>query len=216
MDYNQKMFLNEEKTKLKIFYFNKTKPFSTRLELNNQNIEQVKTIKLLGTYITDDLKWKKNTHFLVKRAYSRMELLRQLTKFTKSREDKLQIYKVYIRSVLEQSSVVWNSSLTMKNEREMERVQKIAVRLIMGDQTDYKESLNVLKLTTLKERRNLLSGTFAKKCLANQKTKSLFVRNIKNHQIKLKTEPFQNQTHKNSQNEEISYYEHDKATKQTL
>ena len=49
--------------------------------------------------------------------------------------------------------------------------KKIAVRLIMGDQTEYKESLNVLKLTTLTERRNLLSVTFAKKCLANQKTK---------------------------------------------
>ena len=109
------MILNEEKTKSMIFNFNKTKQFSTRLTSNNKTIEQVKAIKLLGTYITDNLKWNKNTKFLVKRAYSRMELLRQLAKFTRSRQDKLQIYKVYIRSVLEQSSVVWNSSLTMKN-----------------------------------------------------------------------------------------------------
>ena len=95
----QKMLLNEEKTKSMIFYFNKTKQFSTRLILNNNTIEQVKSFKLLGTFITDDLKWNKNTQFLVKRAYSRMELLRQMTKFTTSKKDKLQIYKIYIRSV---------------------------------------------------------------------------------------------------------------------
>ena len=176
---NQKMVLNEEKTKSMIFNFNRTKQFSTRLNLNNNNIEQVKSIKLLGTYITDDLKWNMNTKFLVKRAYSRMELLRQLTNFTKSKKDKLQIYKVYIRSVLEQSSVVWGSSLSKKNERELERVQKVAVRLIMGKYDSYEESLKSLKLQSLKERRNLLSVNFAKKCLKNENTKSIFKKNTK-------------------------------------
>ena len=120
-----------------------------------------------------------------------MELLRQLSNFTRSRQDKLQIYKVYIRSVLEQSSVVWNSSLTKKNEREMERVQKVAVRLIMGEDTKYEESLKILKLTSLKENRNLLSVKFAEKCLANKNTRSIFTRNINPHQMKLrKTEHF--------------------------
>ena len=50
-----------------------------------------------------------------KKAYARMEILRQLTNITKSQKDKLQIYKVYIRSVLEQASVVWHSSLTKEN-----------------------------------------------------------------------------------------------------
>ena len=58
---------------------------------------------------------EKEHNFFSFRAYSRMEILRQLTKFTKSRQEKLQIYKVYIRSVLEQSSVIWNSSITKKN-----------------------------------------------------------------------------------------------------
>ena len=66
-----------------------------------------------------------------------MEILRQLTNFTKSQKDKLQIYKVYICSVLEQSSVVWHSSLTKQNERELERVQKVAVKLILGKDLPY-------------------------------------------------------------------------------
>ena len=87
-------------------------------------------MKLLGTIKTNDLKWNKNTHFLIKKAYARMEILRQLTNFTKSTKDRLQIYKIYICSVVEQSAVVWNSSLTKYNERELERVQKVAVKLI--------------------------------------------------------------------------------------
>ena len=33
---------------------------------------------------------------------------------------KIQIYKTYIRSVLEQSCVVWNYNITKKSERELE------------------------------------------------------------------------------------------------
>ena len=114
---NQKMTLSEEKTKSMIFNFRREKQFSTRLSLNKKHIETVTEFKLLGTYINNDLKWNKNTKYLVKRAYARMKLLRQMTKFTKSTWDKLIIYKVYIRSILEQSSVVWNSSLTKKLKR---------------------------------------------------------------------------------------------------
>ena len=58
---NQKMELNEEKTKAMIFNFSRTKQFYTRLTLKKQNIETVKHIKLLGTIISDNLKWNKNT-----------------------------------------------------------------------------------------------------------------------------------------------------------
>ena len=55
-------------------------------------------MKLLGTIISDDLKWNKNTNFLVKKAYARMELLRRIKNFTKSTSDKLQIYKTFIKN----------------------------------------------------------------------------------------------------------------------
>ena len=133
----QKMILNEEKTKLMVFNFTKKRKFSTCLILNNKNIETVKEIKLLGTLITDDLKWGKNSKFLVKRAYSRMELLRQMANFTKSTKDKMHIYKVYIRSVLEQSCVVWHQNISKINEKELERVQKVAVRLITNNTNNH-------------------------------------------------------------------------------
>ena len=44
-----------------IFYFSKTSQFSTHLKLNGKKIENVNQIKLLGTIVTDDLKWGKKT-----------------------------------------------------------------------------------------------------------------------------------------------------------
>ena len=62
-----------------------------------------------------------------------MELLRKVAEFTKSVEDKKEIYVLYIRSILEQSSVVWHSSSTKENAEDLERVQKCAVKLILGE-----------------------------------------------------------------------------------
>ena len=111
----QKMKLNTDKTKCMIFNFTRSKQFSTRLTLKNTQLETVKEMKLLGTIITDDLKWNKNTTFLVKKAYARMELLRRIKNFTKSTNDKLQIYKTFIRNQVEQSCVVWGSNISKKN-----------------------------------------------------------------------------------------------------
>ena len=115
-----------------------------------------------------------------------MELLRQLSNFTTSVNDKTHIYKTYIRSVLEQSCVVWNSNLTKQNKKELERVQKVAVKLITNKNKSYKEALTQLKLPTLEERREELSAKFANKCLKNSKTKHMFTENMKTHQMKLR------------------------------
>ena len=104
---NQKMELNEQKTKNMLFNFTKTRQFSTRITLKNKVTETVKETKLLGTIITDNLKWSKNTKSLVKQAYGRMKLFRKVSEFT-NRNDRLHIYKMFVRSVLEKSCVVWH------------------------------------------------------------------------------------------------------------
>ena len=67
------MKLNIKKTKNIIFNFSRKFQFTTKLSVENENIEIVKEVKLLGTYITDDLKWNKNTTELVKKSYKRMQ-----------------------------------------------------------------------------------------------------------------------------------------------
>ena len=54
------MMLNMKKTKIMIINFTKNKQFTTRLQENNMNIEVVTKFKLLGTWITNYLKWDVN------------------------------------------------------------------------------------------------------------------------------------------------------------
>ena len=64
---SKKMKLNEKKTKNMIFNFTKKIQFTTDLQVNENSIEIVDEIKLLGTYITNDLKCTKNSSELVKK-----------------------------------------------------------------------------------------------------------------------------------------------------
>ena len=95
------------------------------------------------------------------------------------------IYQNYIRSIAEQSAVVWHSSLSGKNRQDIERIQKVAVRIIMGwNYKNYSLSLKALQLDTLKKRRDILSLRFAKNCLKNEKMKLLFPIKKSNHDMK--------------------------------
>ena len=123
-----------------IFNFSKKKTLFHTTHTKWKNIQAVKEMKLLGTIISDDLKWNKNTRFLIKRAYARMELLRQLNKFTNSIRDKIHIYKTYVRSVLEQSCVVWSSNPTKRNIKELEQVQKVSIKLITNNKKHIKKT----------------------------------------------------------------------------
>jgi hypothetical protein len=150
----QKMKLNVKKTKSMIFNFSKKNQFTTDLKVNDKSIEIVREAKLLGTVITDKLTWDRNTEEIIKKAYKRMQLLYASAGFTSSKYDLKSIYLTFIRSVLEQSAVVWHSSLNNQNKKDIERVQRAAVRVIMGNEyTNYKDGLKNLKLQTHKKKR---------------------------------------------------------------
>ena len=86
-----------------------------------------------------------------------------------------EIYTLYIRSILESSAVVWHSSITQAEEIQIERVQKVALRIILKDNyEDYESALNLTGLQTLKERRTYLCKQFAIKCTQNEKTREMF------------------------------------------
>ena len=181
---NKEMMINQAKSKTMLFNFTTKYQFNTRLKINNQILETVKETRLLGTVITSDLKWDRNTNDIVKRAYTRMDIIRKLKNFEAPYKDLKHIYIVYVRSLLEQSSNVWHSSLTIQNKNDLERVQKVALKIILGsDYKTYSNALNFLDLETLNERREHLCLQFAKKCLKNPKMKHLFPLNNRTHEM---------------------------------
>ena len=76
-----------------------------------------------------------------------------------------QVYIAYVRSLLEQSCTVWHSGLTDQNSNDLERVQKVALWLILNEPLkNYEEALVALDLEKLASRREHLCLAFAQKC----------------------------------------------------
>ena len=121
----KQMKLNILKTKNIIFNFSSDKKFSTDIRLKKDVIETVTEAKLLGTIITDDLKWNRNTENIVKETNRRMQLLHKAKKFTNNIRDLKQIYMLQIRSKLDQSAVVWHSSLSNKNRNDLRKSSEV-------------------------------------------------------------------------------------------
>ena len=107
-----------------------------------------------------------------------MTILRKLYKFDIPREDLVLIYCSYIRSILELNSNVWFSSITNEERENLERVQKIACKIILKDEFEsYNKALKTLNLQSLSDRRQMLAVRFANKCVHNDRFRDLFPMN---------------------------------------
>ena len=68
------------------------------------------------------------------------------------------IYNQYIRSILEFNSTVWFSSITNEERENIERVQRVACRIILKDDyVNYNQALKTLNIQNLSERRQMLA-----------------------------------------------------------
>ena len=171
----QEMKINSKKSKSMIFNFTRNHQFNTRLKLDDNNLEFVKSYRLLGTVITDDLSWDLNTQNIVRKANARLQLLRKISSFGASDWDLKEIYVTFVRSILEQSVPVWHSSLTNENKEDLERIQKSAFRIILGNRyKNYQNALNLLEMDTLESRREHLCLVFAQKQQITQNANKCF------------------------------------------
>merc|ERR1712129_484620 len=136
-------------------------------------------IKLLGVVIRSDLSWNANTDYMVKRAYKMIWSLKRLKKLGARTGDLVDVYIKQIRSLLEFAVSVWHPSLTNEDRLKIERVQKSAFCIILGQEyKSYRLALKHLELETLYSRRNKLCKKFAKKSLKN----SIFAKWFKPYQ----------------------------------
>merc|ERR1711954_512056 len=87
----------------------------------------------------------------------------------------IQIYNLYIRSVLETSSVVRAASITQQEATMIEKVQKTALKITYGNTyISYENAIAMSGLLKLSDRRLKLTLTFSQKCIKNEKTKHMF------------------------------------------
>ena len=174
---DREMVLNSSKTKL--FIVNFTNNFQFRPLLNipgvNNNLEVLHETKLLGYWLTNDMKPAKHVEYLLKICYKRLWAISQLKRARVPDHDILHFFFIKIRSVLESNAPVFHSMLTQESSSDIERVQKIALRVILDDDyVDYQTACTTLEVDSLENRRKKLCLNFALKCLNSEKFKDMF------------------------------------------
>ena len=181
---NHKMVISEKKTKAMIFNFTENYQFTTRLGLKGKNIEMVDQMKILGTIINTRLSWDENCNEIIKKVNARMQLIRELQSFGATNDEMVHFWILFCRSVLEQSCVVWGSSLTQENIENLERTQKTFSKLVLKEKyKSYENALLILNLDKLETRRNDMALRFAKNGIKNKTLCDLFPINNKNHKM---------------------------------
>ena len=183
------MIINEKKTKSMIINFSKKYKFSARLLLNDQNVEIVDQMKILGTIFTNNLKWDKNCDAIMVKVNRRMLLLKKVLHFGANIEEMVHLWIVYCRSILEQSAVVWAGSLTQENKEDLERTQKCFAKLILkkeyhdGQDKAYENALMKLNLQSLEQRRKELCLKFAKDSIKNGILNDILTEKKRKHEM---------------------------------
>ena len=172
---NNQMKINVKKTKLMIFNPCTSVDFMPDFKIDGQDIELVEEIRLLGLIITTDMKWKANTEFIVKRGYKKLWVIRRLKVLGANEDELLDMYTKQIRCLLELAVPAWNGAITQEDRLDIERVQKAALHIIMGDSyVSYRTALQSCNLTSLESRRDKLCVKFARRAVKHPKHSSWF------------------------------------------
>ncbi len=100
------------------------------LTIMNSTVTAVESFRLLGTTISQDLKWDNHIESIVKNAQQRLYVLRQLRKFNLPQVLLKQFYSATIESILCASITVWFSLATKYDLRRLRRVDRTAERII--------------------------------------------------------------------------------------
>ena len=116
-----------------------------------------------------------------------MQLLRQVWSFGSTIKEMVHLWIIYCRSVLEQSCVVWHSTLSKKNIEDLERTQK-SLLVLQNNYINYNNALLKLDIISLTERRKKLNLQWAKKGINEGTSTDLFPVNKKFHQMQTRKE----------------------------
>jgi hypothetical protein len=172
----RKMSVNHQKTKVMLFSRHKNYDFLPELELiQDEKIEVVEQMKIVGYILRSDLKTCSNTEFIIKKAYGRMWILRRLKALGASRIRLLDVLQKQILSVLNLGVPAWDSLLTEQEKEDFERVLKTGLKIIWGK--DYSTFDTVIKegqISTMRQVREKIVKKFVKKTIKHIKFKRWF------------------------------------------
>ena len=118
----------------------------------------IKSFKLLGVYISEDLTWRDLCDYIIKKANHRLYALRTLKKWSMPTSDLITVHCSLIWSVIEYASAVF-TNLPKYLSDALEGIQKRALRIILPN-LHYDEALILSGLPSLEDRRAAACESF--------------------------------------------------------
>ena len=128
----------------------------------------VKTYKLLGVTIREDLKWNSHVDCIIAEAAKRLYALRLLKPAGVNPNDILKVYISNVRSILEYAIQVWQDIPEYLSDR-IECIQNRALRIIYPECTAYNQALSEANVSSLANRRVSLCRRFVSDMASNYK-----------------------------------------------
>ena len=191
------------------FSANNTPP--QNLSLNQNLINSVDNLKLLGVMISKDLKWNENTSLICDKVNKKYYILNRLKNFGFTKEELIIAWNTILRPVTEYAAPLWHSGLSKAENRSLEALQKKALGIIFGIKYEnnrrlytinnsllpYNEALEKLKLTSLEERREILTSNFALQIINNENHRDIFQE--RKQSINLRNKPRIKEVHCNTE-----------------
>ena len=183
-----KMIINSKKCNVINFNFSKNNTPPQNLTLNDNAIQIANKIILLGVVLTIDLKWTENTSLICDKVNRKYYILSTLKKFGFTRSELLIAWKTILRPLTEYAAPLWHSGLTDADCKRLESLKKKALGMIFGikfkdnkiyytinnELLNYEQALKVLGLTSLEERREILTSKFALQTMNNERHRNIF------------------------------------------
>ena len=164
-----------------IFNTAQSKDFTPRIRNSlGTEYENVENFKLLGVeFVTDARKGLSFDTYInkcIQKGYSNLWVLKRLSEFGVSIERLLETYKLRIRVFVEQNVPLWMYNISQKMSNKIERLQKVALYILLGRNADkdYFVNLSMLDLDTLKDRRDKIAEKFAGKVLKHPQHRKMF------------------------------------------
>ena len=158
------MKINYKKSKVMTFSFSRTKDFPAKVLVDGNMLEVKDELKILGVIITPNLKWDVNTETICKKAYSKLWAMRRIKSLGLDEFTLLDFYFKEVRVHLELAVPVWHSSLTLRLTADIERVQRVALCIMLGQTVShYTQTCTLLGIKPLYVRHEELCIRFALK-----------------------------------------------------
>ena len=187
---NNKMIINESKCNVITFNFSNNNTVPQNLKLSDKLLHPVDKIKLLGVYLTSDLKWTANTKNICSKVNQRLYLISKLKHYGLQKEELITAWIAMLRPITEYAVPLWHSGLSEGDSYKIEFLQKKALGIILGtgyldhrrfyklnnELLTYNDALQKLGLTTLNERRVVLTNKFAIETARNEKHNDIFLK----------------------------------------